>query len=348
MVRQCNWWCPPTEYEDIQDDWFIRFFELACNHFHDADPHNIVVYSLFGNRTFPNEVERKKHVNFLFVGENTYLSNEDPLCYTMDAVLSFFENTERSIRLPLWMIYWNFHLHGLFDIVPSDTRHRLHKSVIVVSHDNNGVRRQICDKVMHGHGIPVDSSFPGVPYNDLVTIPTKGTKHKHGLLQKYMFNICAENSSREGYVTEKIFQALAAGCVPIYWGHAPVEPRILRQDAFINISSDESMNQKINVPTKDSVWKQNALVRIFSTYLKVWSVVYTKMGLKELNKAIAMHVYVLQDRSECCDVLCSHWLRHQNMFEPRAHFRVMDDGTNTLVDIFMEDLADDMYITYKT
>jgi len=41
---------------------------------------------------------------------------------------------------------------------------------------------------------------------------------KHEFLQKYKFNICFENASDSGYITEKYFHAKAAGCIPIYWG----------------------------------------------------------------------------------------------------------------------------------
>lgn len=37
-------------------------------------------------------------------------------------------------------------------------------------------------------------------------------------LKDYKFNICFENSSYPGYLTEKLFDAYMAGCVPIYWG----------------------------------------------------------------------------------------------------------------------------------
>jgi len=37
-------------------------------------------------------------------------------------------------------------------------------------------------------------------------------------LQDYKFHICFENSSYPGYLTEKLFDAYAAGCIPIYWG----------------------------------------------------------------------------------------------------------------------------------
>ena len=45
-----------------------------------------------------------------------------------------------------------------------------------------------------------------------------GEMVKHEFLQKYKFNICFENASDSGYITEKYFHAKAAGCIPIYWG----------------------------------------------------------------------------------------------------------------------------------
>ncbi len=42
--------------------------------------------------------------------------------------------------------------------------------------------------------------------------------NKHAWLKEYKFNICFENSSNPGYLTEKLFDSFAAGCIPIYWG----------------------------------------------------------------------------------------------------------------------------------
>ncbi|MAB15371.1 glycosyltransferase family 10 [Parvibaculum sp.] len=41
--------------------------------------------------------------------------------------------------------------------------------------------------------------------------------YKYDVLQRYMFNLCPENSLYPGYYTEKIVEAYAAGCIPIGW-----------------------------------------------------------------------------------------------------------------------------------
>lgn len=51
-------------------------------------------------------------------------------------------------------------------------------------------------------------------------------------LANYRFNLCPENSLGEGYITEKIFDSIRSGCIPIYWG-AYLEPGILNPRAIL-------------------------------------------------------------------------------------------------------------------
>lgn len=47
---------------------------------------------------------------------------------------------------------------------------------------------------------------------------------KLGVLKNYRFAVCFENTKDlRGYITEKIFDCFAAGCVPIYWGASNVK-----------------------------------------------------------------------------------------------------------------------------
>jgi len=46
-------------------------------------------------------------------------------------------------------------------------------------------------------------------------------------LKNYRFSLCYENTKgMNGYVTEKIFNSFAAGCVPVYWGASNIEKYI--------------------------------------------------------------------------------------------------------------------------
>ena len=55
-------------------------------------------------------------------------------------------------------------------------------------------------------------------------------------LGQFKFTIAFENSRREGYVTEKLFDALTANTIPIYWGDPKVK-KIVNADAIIEVGT---------------------------------------------------------------------------------------------------------------
>ncbi len=72
-----------------------------------------------------------------------------------------------------------------------------------------------------------------------------GVEYKMPLMSTYRFAICYENSAYPGYVSEKIFDCLAAGCVPVYLG-APDIATIVPEDCFIDrrtFSSDADVHR---------------------------------------------------------------------------------------------------------
>jgi len=74
-----------------------------------------------------------------------------------------------------------------------------------------------------------------------------GTRAKLEFIRPCKFNICFENACKPGYATEKIYDAMAARCLPIYWG----DPTIAQQfnpKSFLNradFPSDEALVEKI-------------------------------------------------------------------------------------------------------
>lgn len=74
---------------------------------------------------------------------------------------------------------------------------------------------------LYGHGWEHRKSYKG------------GISDKIEILNKYKFCICYENVGNiAGYVTEKIFDSLLAGCVPIYCGASNIE-RYVPKNCFI-------------------------------------------------------------------------------------------------------------------
>lgn len=98
---------------------------------------------------------------------------------------------------------------------------------------------------------------------------------KNAWLKNYKFNLCFENSSQKGYVTEKIIQAFAAGCVPIYWGdgslcdekYAKFRP-VFNPKAFINVHNFDNIESAIKeierIDNDDSAFEAMRKEPIFS------------------------------------------------------------------------------------
>ena len=90
-----------------------------------------------------------------------------------------------------------------------------------------------------------------------------GVDRKQVVLKKYKFSICYENiCDVPGYITEKIFDSLISGCVPIYWGannihdHIPsncfIDKRAFSTNAELyryisSMSTDDYQSYVINI-----------------------------------------------------------------------------------------------------
>lgn len=73
-----------------------------------------------------------------------------------------------------------------------------------------------------------------------------GELKKVEFFRNYRFAIAYENSYGEGYVTEKLFHAKAAGCVPIYWGDNDAAEEDFVAGGWINagaMSDDELISR---------------------------------------------------------------------------------------------------------
>lgn len=92
---------------------------------------------------------------------------------------------------------------------------------------------------------PVDSG--GKVLNNLgYTIPGYSAG-KLEFLKPYKFNISFENRSLPGYTTEKIFEAMQANCLPIYWGN-PEIGREFNPKSFLNyfdFPNEDALIEKI-------------------------------------------------------------------------------------------------------
>ncbi len=82
---------------------------------------------------------------------------------------------------------------------------------------------------------------------------------KQDILKKYKFNICPENSLGVGYYTEKVVEAYAAGCIPIYWSDHNVS-HDFNEKSFINTAKYVTQNS-YNLPNFQKIELQKKLAR---------------------------------------------------------------------------------------
>ncbi|RIY37858.1 glycosyltransferase [Psittacicella gerlachiana] len=98
-----------------------------------------------------------------------------------------------------------------------------------------GVRGKICDLITQAFADLVEHP---------VFYPSKFRFNTHDLKERYQddkiaygknfwFMVCPENSYAPGYVSEKLFEAMASGCIPIYWGGIETELDYINPQAFI-------------------------------------------------------------------------------------------------------------------
>lgn len=147
-------------------------------------------------------------------------------------------HAQKRIALPLWLVYHQYHrnasvLQGTpHRPVPVSSRKYPSSAALISRHggtDPAGLRGAIMDSLIQA-GIPVNSY--GKYRNNK---PLLGAAHsaKMDLLQQHAYVICPENSKAAGYVTEKLFDSLLAGSVPIWSGQSHPEPLIVRKTAYV-------------------------------------------------------------------------------------------------------------------
>lgn len=195
-------------------------------------------YLIFGDKNFgSNNVtfDGKKCIKIFYTGENAR-----PWEYRCHFSISFdhHEFDGLNYRLPLYVLYdhdnhkRNVANTSTIDRDPSDLLVKKKFCSFVVKNEACQMRNNWFRKLDAYKG--VDSAGP--LYNNVGYILPRGEQSvaaKLQFLNNYKFNLCFENSSYPGYATEKLYEALCAKTVPIYWGSPTIEVDF-NPKAFLN------------------------------------------------------------------------------------------------------------------
>ena len=234
---------------------FSDTFSTAINFFTEALGRRFKIirddenpdYLIYGEGVYGQNHRRfgPEVTKIFYTGENVRPPwGECQFAMTFDHV-----NSSRHYRLPLYVIdMWGavtegwtddyYQLVGLKRDYERDYENRDFCS-FVVSNPNQEMR----NKAFHfiNEYRPVNSGGPHLN-NIGGVLPRDKLHHKLSFLDNHRFNICFENGSHPGYVTEKLYNALQVKTMPIYWGSSTVG-RDFNPRAFINAVDHGDFNK---------------------------------------------------------------------------------------------------------
>lgn len=200
-MRIVNWWVNDTE-ENFYDNYFVKLLSQKYDVIYAQKP-DFLLFSQIDNYEMKTHFFDYDCVKIFFTGENVRM-DFNVADYGID--FDYMDFGDRHLHLPL------------FALGEQNLKRKLNKrekfcAYLVTNGGNRGnplLRERFFDKLSAYK--EVDSG--GRHRNNIGYF----VKDKHQWLENYKFNLCFENSSYPGYLTEKLFDAYNAGCVPIYWG----------------------------------------------------------------------------------------------------------------------------------
>jgi hypothetical protein len=235
-------------------------------------------YLIFGDRNFGNKNSTQfnysltKCRRIFFTGEN-----ERPKHYSCHHSISFDHGEGDNYRLPLYVIYdWD---NKRKKVNNSDNYARDFMDIpkkganfcsFVVKNPGCQKRNEFFHKLSAYR--KVDAGGP--LFNNMGNVLAGGAiavEAKAAFLPQYKFNMCFENSSHPGYVTEKLYEALVFQTVPIYWG-SPTVALDFNPRAFISwhdYQDDDVFLEKIKeIDGDDALYSMMYLEPMFVNYDK--------------------------------------------------------------------------------
>ena len=238
----------------IKKHWLYQF--IVAKNYLNNKRHSISLFSVHGDR-WAIKINRSKYKIF-YTLENVHVKDsywqkyEDLLLCDENIDLSLgFDYLEHNkyLRFPYWLM-------TVFE--PTETYETIKKKCELINNTtlDQDKKNKFCSFICRNDYFgdrkyffelinSIDKvSCPGLFMHNDDELKILYKDNKRTYLRNFKFNLCPENSNSEGYVTEKIFDSILAGCIPIYWGsNNNPEPNIINQNKilFLNLKEDNSV-----------------------------------------------------------------------------------------------------------
>lgn len=227
------------------DNWLYQFIQrrkILKDHSKDT----LGIFSVNGERIVidfnPCTYKLFYTIENVHVQDSHWQKYEDLLLNKKSVNLSLgfdYIDHEKYIRFPYWLM-------TVFK--PEDDYNAIKQKCAILNnpainlHERKNFCSLICRKDYFDERIKIYNQISQIGQVDCdgefmhnnYVLKTKFNDDKSEFLKTYRFNLCPENSNYKGYVTEKIFDAIQSGCIPIYWGSENnPEPGILNHNAIL-------------------------------------------------------------------------------------------------------------------
>jgi hypothetical protein len=149
------------------------------------------------------------------------------------------------------------------------------------------------DKTETAHGLGWCSNTNGFK------VPPGTWENLTDIYKDYRFALAMENSSKPGYITEKIINVFVSGAIPIFWGDNQTVLSIFNPAAFVNLNdfadlksaakyiieldADPARREKMR---RESVWKDGVVPDLFRIYEKD----YIPTTIRQLGDKLKTHL----------------------------------------------------------
>lgn len=211
----------------------LESYEVELTDVKHAD---YVFFSVFGeDHWFVPE----RCVKIFFTGENI-----TPDFNACDYAIGFdwLDFGDRYLRYPLYYTYSNETNYAMENKHKCDVKKELEIkkdfcSITVSNDDRNPIFKLLFERLSEYKKVDSGGKWRnnmGGRVNDKLAFD-----------RTHKFSIVCENSASPGYTTEKIVQAYAANCIPIYWGDPDIS-KVFNTRSFINVTDFASVDAVVD------------------------------------------------------------------------------------------------------
>lgn len=263
-IKIVDWWCS-FDKKNFKNNSLIHILRKHLGYKFKFNFSNNPKYLLYNSFDDSHLDYDKDCVRIFYTGENIR-TDWNLADYGIDYDLLDFD--ERHLCFPLYFLYTSDLKNAVKTHLLSNDKREKFCSFMVSNGSADKIRDKFFEKLCKYKKVDSGGRWKN-------NIGGAFIENKNAWLKNYKFNLCFENSSQKGYVTEKIIQAFAAGCVPIYWGdgslcdekYAKFRP-VFNPKAFINVHNFDSIESAIKeierIDNDDSAFEAMRKEPIFS------------------------------------------------------------------------------------